>query len=102
VSVSGGRIPIEPAQLRWWLSDPVAWAIFATGIIAMSAAFVVITVFENIAAISERRGLFRLMFFAASAFALAGPLAATIGQLFPSHAGTTWGKKDKGIGLDDI
>jgi hypothetical protein len=93
---------MEPARPRWKLSDPVAWGIFSSGIIAMVAAAYVIIVFENVEAIYERRGLFQIMFFAASAFALAGPLAATIGQLFPSRSLTTSGKIRKATGLEDF
>jgi hypothetical protein len=84
------------------LSDRVAWAIFATGIVAMLVASYVCLISENDAALYERRGFFQFLFFAASVFALCGPLTATIGQLFPVREGTTSGKKYEAIGLEDL
>jgi hypothetical protein len=100
--MSGGQIPMVPAQPRGRLSDPAAWGIFASGIVVMIVAAYVIIVFENVAAIYERREFFRFMFFAASAFALSGPVAATIGPLFPSSALTITRKTPKTTGLDDL
>jgi hypothetical protein len=68
----------------------------------MLVAACVIFAFENTAAIYERRGLFQLMFFAGSAVALSGPLAATIGQFFPERVGTYLGKEYKATGLEDF
>jgi ABC-type amino acid transport system permease subunit len=102
MSMSGGQIPMEPAQPRWRLSDPAAWGIFASGIAVLVVAAYVIIVFENVAAIYERRGVFQFMFFAASALALSGPMVATIGQLFPSTALTISRKTPKATGLEDL
>jgi hypothetical protein len=93
---------METARFRWWLSDPVAWGIFAGGIVTMLAAASVIIVFENVEAIYERRGILQVLFFAASAFALAGPVAATIEQSFRNRALMNSGKPRKAIGLEDL
>jgi hypothetical protein len=93
---------MKSARPRWSLSDSAAWAIFTGGIIVMVVAASVILVFENVEAIYERRGFFQLMFFAASAFALSGPVVATIGPLFPSSALTISWKTPKATGLEDL
>ena len=64
-----------PERRGPWSGSPAAtrggdhreWSLFATGIVVMDVAIYVTTVFENIAAIYERRGLFQLIFFFASA-----------------------------------
>jgi hypothetical protein len=93
---------MEPARPRWRLSDSAAWGIFAGGIVVIVVAASVIIVFENVEAIYERRGFFQLVFFAASAFALSGPVVATIGPLFPSSALTISRKAPKASGLEEL
>jgi hypothetical protein len=93
---------VKCARHRRSFSDRLAWAIFATGIVAILVAAYVVIVSENYAALYERRWLFQLLFFAASVFALSGPLTAAIGQFFPGRKGITSGKKCGAIGLEDL
>ena len=91
-------------QRRLWLSDRIAWVIFAAGVAAMFGVLYVSLAFEGygdtIAALLDRARLQTSIFLGMAAIAISGPLIATIGHLIACRARRPSAQKKKFVDLD--
>jgi len=86
-------------QPRLWLTDRIAWVIFASGVAVMFWVLYVWLVSggyeDTVAHLLDRARLRTAMFFAAAALAISGPVAAAIGQWIARRAWRLWRKSQR-------
>jgi hypothetical protein len=91
---------------RLWITDRIAWAILASGVAMMFGVLYVSFVFggygDTVGQMMDRARLRTAVFLAAAAFAISGPLVATIGTWIAGHACAPLDKKSKVSGLEDL
>jgi hypothetical protein len=96
---------MKTAHSRFWLSDQAAWAIFATGLVAMLGVFYVVVEFGDygdLPMMMARRRVLGRIFFAVAGFAISGPLAASVATVLAGRAARSLRKKQSAIGFEDL
>jgi hypothetical protein len=96
---------MEKTRTRTWHTDRLAWATFATGVATMAGVAYFALAFEGYedttATVAPLIRLRLPLFLAAAAWAVAGPLAVTIGQLLVARANHAPAKK-RAWGLTEL
>jgi hypothetical protein len=99
-----GDICMVLVQPRLWLSDRIAWIIFAAGVAAMFGVLYVSLAFggyeDTFADWLDRARLRTSIFFGMAAMAISGPLMATIGHLIACRAWRPSAQNKKFVDLD--
>jgi hypothetical protein len=99
-----GDIRMVWVHRRLWLSDRIAWVIFAAGVAAMFGVLYVSLAFggygDTIDDLRDRAHLRTFIFFGAAALAISGPLTAAIGQLMARWAWRLSTQNKKFVDLD--